>query len=244
MSIKQTLANIAQKLTAVALNVPKVFEAGKLAERAAFWNSFHNDLPENGDYRFAGAGWNINTFKPTQSMKPSSAASMFRRNRFNGDFVALCEQQDVSFDFSECTVMTYAFQEFSSTRLGVIDCRKAGNLAGIFGYLYNCHTIDLVKVSKDNTYGSTSFRAPVLVEIRFEGEIGNDVSFQYCTKLSRASFENIFYTLLIAAAIKVTFSKVAVDKAFETAPGANDGSTSQEWNDLVDTRPNATIVLA
>ena len=44
--------------------------------------------------------------------------------------------------------------------------------------------------------------------------------------------------------LTVTFSKTAVDKAFETAEGANDGSTSPEWLALVATRPNWGIGLA
>lgn len=247
MSIKQILANIARKLTAVALNVPKVYEAGKLAEYDAFWDSFQNDpdhIPENGDYRFSGAGWNNKTFKPTKSMKPTSATSMFRRNRFNGDMVELFEQQDITLDFSECTAMTYVFYECSASRIGVIDGTKSANLTAIFGYMYNCHTIDLVKVQRNNYFNDNSFRCPALIEIRFEGEIGNAVNFQWSVNLSKASQVSIFNALSTALATRATFSKAAVDKAFETAPGANDGSTSQEWKDQVASRPLATIVLA
>ena len=42
----------------------------------------------------------------------------------------------------------------------------------------------------------------------------------------------------------ITFSKTAVNKAFETSAGANDGSTSAEWLALVGTKPNWTISLA
>lgn len=41
----------------------------------------------------------------------------------------------------------------------------------------------------------------------------------------------------------VTFSKQAVDKAFETSEGANNGSKSSAWYSLVDSRPYTTISL-
>jgi hypothetical protein len=41
----------------------------------------------------------------------------------------------------------------------------------------------------------------------------------------------------------VTFSKTAVDKAFETSSGANNGSKSPAWYSLLDSRPYATISL-
>ena len=41
----------------------------------------------------------------------------------------------------------------------------------------------------------------------------------------------------------VTFSQTAVNKAFETNEGANDGSTSTAWRELIATRPNWTFAL-
>lgn len=42
----------------------------------------------------------------------------------------------------------------------------------------------------------------------------------------------------------LSLSKTAVDNAFETSAGAADGSTSQEWLDLIATKTNWTITLA
>ena len=188
-----------EKLTTIAENMPKVFENGKRDGRReaydAFWDSYHNDIPETGDYRFAGAGWNNTTFKPTKSMKPINATGMFRRNRFNGDMVELFKQQGITLDFSECTAMTYVFYECSASRIGVIDGTKSANLTAIFGYMYNCHTIDLVKVQRNNYFNDNSFRCSKLVEIRFEGEIGNAINFQWSTLLSHDSLMSILNAL-------------------------------------------------
>lgn len=189
--------SIADGVTQLKQDFDDVHEAGKQVEYDRFWDSFQNEaIPEIGDYRFAGAGWTNNTFKPTKSMKPTLATAMFRRNRFNGDMVALFEQQGITLDFSECTQMTYAFYECSAERLGVIDCTAATSLTGTFGYMYNCHTIDLIKVHSENTFASAStFRSAMLVEVRFEGVIAqNGVNFQW-SPLSHDSLISLFDVL-------------------------------------------------
>ena len=41
---------------------------------------------------------------------------------------------------------------------------------------------------------------------------------------------------------KITFSPTAINKAFETAEGANDGLTSTEWLGLVAAKPTWTVI--
>jgi hypothetical protein len=66
-----------------------------------------------------------------------------------------------------------------------------------------------------------------------------------CTKLTKASITSAINGLNDSVTGKtVSFRLVAVNKAFETSEGANDGSTSAEWQSLVGTKPNWTISLA
>ena len=220
-------------------------EEGARDEYERFWDSFQNEvLPGNCDFRYAGAGWNKTTLKPNHDIKPKSATSMFRRCLYDGDLVELAEQQRIEIDFSECEAMTYAFYECSVARLGVIDCTAAAALTGTFGYLNGCHTIDLIKVHSENTFSAT-FRCPALVEVRFEGVIGqNGFDIHWSTGLSKASLESIVNAASTSASITITLPRGAVQREFETSAGANDGNTSQEWKDLVATRPTVTFALS
>lgn len=70
----------------------------------------------------------------------------------------------------------------------------------------------------------------------------------WSTKLNKASIESVINALSdTTSGLAITLSKAAVDKAFETSEGANDGSTSAEWDALGGInrpRQNWTISLA
>ena len=76
------------------------------------------------------------------------------------------------------------------------------------------------------------------------GYLTGDLDLQYSTKLSRTSIENLINgSSPITSDKTITLSLTAVNKAFETSEGANDGETSTEWLTLKDTKPNWTFVL-
>lgn len=94
-------------------------------------------------------------------------------------------------------------------------------------------------------YGGTSFATstPVLKEIRFTGVIIQSMELT-STVLSKDSIVSMMICLSAEVIGKtLTLSKEAVDKAFETSPGAADGSDSAEWQNLVASKPNWTISL-
>ena len=223
-------------LDEMAVGVGEVYEAGQKSEYDRLWDEFLK-VTQNGtmDFVFAGNLWNEATFKPKYSMKPYSAVGMFRRNGCNGDLVELLEGLGVTLDFSECVQMSYLFYEANFTRIGVIDFTATDTTSYAFGYMYNCHTIDLVKLKKENTYVTASFRCPALVNIKIDGEIGqNGFNVQWSTRLSKESITSIINALSDTTSGRtVTFSKTAKEAAF----------TSEEWAALIATKSNWTISL-
>ncbi len=87
--------------------------------------------------------------------------------------------------------------------------------------------------------------ANALEDIEFvPNTIKISIDFYWCTKLSKASLTSIINGLSAeTSGLTVTLSKTAVNKAFETSEGANDGSTSAEWLALIATKPNWNISL-
>ena len=243
--------SIAEKLTTVAENVPKVYEQGKADQEQDFWSTYMN--PGNDlSYRFAGFGWYPTIFKPSVDMKPkTSARGMFTAfNYYNKggqtfDLVEHLKELGVTLDFSSCVNMQECFGSAHISRVGVIDIRKSSNKYGIFATDW-LETIDELIVDENYVYNSIFNGAKKLTNLKITGVIGkNGFSVAQSTKLSKASNTSIINALsTTTSGLTVTLSKTAVNKAFETSEGANDGSTSEEWSALEATKTNWTISLA
>lgn len=80
--------------------------------------------------------------------------------------------------------------------------------------------------------------------VRFKGKIQAPISFHRSINLEKGSIVNVVSCLADnISGLSATFNRTSVDTAFETSPGAADGSTSTEWLELVATKPNCTISL-
>lgn len=189
---------------------------GRQAEYDRFWDMYQdNGKRRNYNVGYGGTGWTDETYNPKYDMICNgSAQTMYGNSRITTTKRLI--------DWSAVTNTSYAFS--------------------------NCPLmieIVMLVVSETTPFHSTTFSGLTnLVDMRMGGTVGDGLDISNSTKLNKASHLSIFGCISTTAAITVTVSRTAVNKAFETATGANDGSTSQEWNDLVATRPNATIVLA
>jgi hypothetical protein len=223
-------------------------EEGMIAEQMNFWAAYTNiGKRDVCDYMFAGAGWNNNTFKPKFGLKPTRAQYMFSMTGITGDLVALCKAQGITLDFSNCTLFSNIFTNASGiTRIGVIDARKQIDKAFMFIYMRSLETFDKYIVSETTQFHNNSFEAVTKLEnITFEGVIAkNGLNFQWSPLLTIESLKSIINCLsATTTGLSVTLSLTAVKKAFETSEGANDGNTSEEWLNLIATKPNWTINL-
>lgn len=74
--------------------------------------------------------------------------------------------------------------------------------------------------------------------------VTKDFRIEYCSKLSKATIESVVNGLSSeTSGLTLTLKLQAVNKAFETSEGVNDGSTSLEWLNLTSTKSNWTISL-
>lgn len=231
--------SIADKLTTIAENVPKVYDAGKKAEYDAFWDAHQCDASGTPlkvcRYMFAGNGWHDANFKPKYKMEPTNAEGMFR---YSSCQYGLYDNKD-KFDFSNCTTLSQAFA-YSGTlkKIGTVDTRKTSSASDL-NYLFANSTalewIDklILKVNGTQTFTNTFSNANALVHIDVEGVIGNDVDFKSCP-LDKASFESVVSALSDTVTGKtITFKKTAKEAAF----------TADEWVTLTATKPNWTFNL-
>lgn len=226
--------SIAEKLTTVAENQQRVYdagysagqqasgggydegyEAGQQAEYNRFWDTFQRETTITGLYLFAGAGWNNNTYNPKRKI-------VVRNN---------------------ATYMYYA-SAITNTKVEIDISALSGNLTGLF-YSANIHTVPLLTVSEKTPLSAAFNEATKLANIVIGGIIGQSCNMQACP-LTRDSIESVMSALSDTATGKtVTFKQSAVDKAFETYEGANDGSTneSSDWFTLKGQKTNWTYAL-
>lgn len=232
----------AERLSKIAENEQKVYEAGKKAEYDAFWDTFQ----QNGtriNYVFAfGAGWKAEIFKPKYSIRPINARYLIYNSVQEyidiPDFVAFCQENNIIIDFSNCTNAEFGLYSLRTKHFGVLDFSKCTNLNYLFGAVgmsQSTETIDEFISSSTTGYTKTTFESLAsLKNITFRGTIATSIYFGYSTVLTKASITSIINALSTTTrGLTVTLSKTAKEAAF----------TADEWSALIATKTNWTISL-
>lgn len=224
--------------TALTNKVAGDFNVGYNAAYDEFWDKYQdNGNRTNYNYGFAGQGWNADMFKPKYDIKPTAATRLFADTGIT-DVKGCLESAGVVLDLSQTTSLVY-LSESAATQITRLPELNVTSLTALNNFIYQARalvSIDKVILKDDGsqTFANTSFGyLTSLEEIRFEGVIGKTVTFQW-SPLSKASIESIISCLSnTTSGQTLSLQKAAVNKAFETSPGVNNGSTSAEWNLLV-----------
>jgi hypothetical protein len=189
-------------------------------------------------------------FKPIYDMNTTNVAYMFSYAKIT-DLKGILETQGVTIDFTNALNLYYFAQYSTITRVPKIKIANTENAGRSFFYCEKLVSVDSISINAET--GAPCDCAGIfqmcgaLEEVRFVYPFTpKTLNFQWSPKLSKASHESLINALSAdASGLTVTFSKTAVNKAFETSEGANDGSTSaeSEWFNLIATKPNWTINL-
>lgn len=245
---------IANKLLRMKEDLDNVYEAGKAAGGGGggdYYDEFWDAFQQNGNRQsylngFSGHGWTDETFKPKYSMTPTRAGSMFIYCHIF-DLKGALERQGVTLDTSQATSVSSMFTEcwiqYVPT-ISTVSCTACTNLFSNNSYVKSVECL-VVREEGGQTFNNAFLNCPALEEIRISGKFATNISFAQSTKLSKASIQSIYSALIIAgdaSQYTLTLSLTAVNKAFETSAGANDGSTSTEWQDLTTSTPWRTVL--
>lgn len=235
--------NIAEMVLRGKADIDNVHDAGRARGQGDMWDMVLN-FGKRRSMSYAFANWSGVGFKPTRPIVAKKCDYMF--NYFaNGDENTV-DLREVELDTSLATTFSYMCNFSKISAFGTIDTTSASSVEFIFYNAQHLHTVEkfILKADGSQTAGTgVLHNCNKLVDIEIQGKWGKSVS-ATSTKLSKASFYS-FVNALLETAIgqTLTLSKTAVNKAFETSEGANDGSTSDEWNTLIATKPNWTIAL-
>lgn len=227
--------SIAKKLTTIANNAQKVYNAGKKAEYDAFWDEFQQN-GQRTNYRqgFPGEGWTDTTFKPKYNIVAvGNASNMFWGSKIV-DMVKALKNNNVTIDTSGATDLSYAFS-CNSVYLPEVSAVSATNIGVLFGYNRSLISVKKLILKNDGsqTFSSAFYNCTSLTDIEIEGVIGNNIDFSACP-LSKKSIQYVVSALSATVTGKtVSFKKTAKGVAF----------TANEWTTLTATKPNWTFNL-
>jgi hypothetical protein len=234
----------------------KGYEDGKRAEYDAFWDTVQN-YGNRTDYGKAFLGWNCEYIRPKYKVTPSDRVTSV--NTFYGN-KTLKKIEAEYFDFSQKTrgnSITTGWYWTFSTCAALEEIEDIGMMPdtaydATFAFCYGLKKIAKITTDKDVQFGDTFRGCNALEDITFEGEIGNNINFQWSTKLTKASITSVVNALSNTASGRtLQLSKTAVDNAFptwfdnpETGEQENLGcDINSEWVALVASKSNWIITL-
>lgn len=234
MSIAEKLNTIAENMAKIQNVTKKWFDRGRNYEQQEFWDVFQqNGTRENYENGFAGKGWYKENLTPKYDITPSFASNIFLNCPYEGDLRDL----PVKLDFSKSQSISNMFGYFYGlTGVGVINTTSSPTCTAVFINARALITIEkfILKADGSQTFSNCFTQCYKLQNIVIDGVIGQDISFQHSTELSKDSITSIINALKVDANGKtLTLSKTAKNKAF----------TADEWNTRVATKSNWTISL-
>jgi hypothetical protein len=159
--------SIAEKLTTVAENVPKVYEAGKQAERDSFWSVFQGK-GNGANYRYAFCYGRVNdkTYNPIYDIvctdSDSAGQYMFYQSPITDTKVGI---------YAPETNLAYAFRDSKIKIIRLLNVHETTEFTGTFN---GCSALE---------------------EIVMGGTIGKNISFADCSKLTHDSLMSIINAL-------------------------------------------------
>lgn len=187
--------SIAEKLTTIAENEPKIFDKGKQDEYDRFWDEFQ----QNGNrrtyaYGISGIGWTVETFKPKYDLiATDSATFMFCTSAIRGNLGEILEELGVKLDTTGCTAMSYMFRTAQFTVLPTIDCRACSALTYLFANMPYLTTIEkwILPTTSSQNFASAFLSTDKLTDINeIEGTFIASIDFS-SSPLSVATMKRI-----------------------------------------------------
>jgi hypothetical protein len=193
--------SIADKLTTIAENVPKVYEAGRKSFSDDIWNAMLYNWNGTTYYKFVY--WKADTeeeakqlFRPTKDLVPTRSDLMFAWFYMPLDLKEHLDELGKVLDTSKSQYMAQMFLQSLITRLGKISLLSANSnyVYGLFKYSKELETIECLEFDGTKEYNCNEMflGATSLKNLTIEGEfIGNNFNVSDCTLLTHESLMSI-----------------------------------------------------
>ena len=234
--------SIADKLTTIAANEQKVYDAGKNALLDYFWEIYQ----EGGDkYEYSSnfVSFPMDAFRPKYDIKNRSGTGIisFRRFGYSEKNRAL----NLTERLKECGVQlitegltTYlqAFQDARISHIPTLDFRKANSTSYCFNEGGNVTLIEIEKliVSENTPFSHTFDGCKLLEKITIEGTIGRSIEFPH-SPLTVDSCKSIINALKNYAGTtnELKYKLTLKNTVWEALNSAETPPSGNTWQDYV-----------
>lgn len=247
--------NIAEKLTTIAENEPKIYEAGKKSQYDEFWDNFQ-DYGERFLYKYAfytdngayvetfGSYWNDDTLRPKYDIvTDNSTERMFGGIRATHLKKGFEGNEDLTITLKGTANKNYMFSGAKKlVKIPQLDFSDCQYLTGTFDKCSKLVELSLIVTEKTKfdarySYYNTFCACYSLKHLEVQGIVGSSINLGNSQVLSKDSIINLISILSTTSENQtITFSKYAVKAAF----GSVD---SEEWLNLISTKPNWTFAV-
>lgn len=158
------------------------------------WNENWDTLQQNGNKTyyynaFYSSRWNDASFRPKYDIIPTNSLNIFHNSKIT-DLIGILKRQNVVLDFSKSDRLEYMFQYSTIKAVGVIDtqsCDLSRNT--MFGENYYLETIEKLIFREDGSQGENGtvnlWGASKLKNLSIEGVVGANITFGFCSSLTR-----------------------------------------------------------
>lgn len=200
-----------EKLSAIAENEQKVYDAGKKSQYDKFWDEYQqNGNRKSYNYAFSGAGWNDKTYNPKYPIAPVGDVSfMYAYNKIKkiGDIDMSKATGNLNQTFRQNAELTEIGEIILNNSITALSTTFYSNMELV--------TIKKIKFGTIKTFTNTFTSNPRLKNIILEGTIAGNINFGNSKLLSKESIMSIINALSESTSgLTVTFSTDAVNLAF------------------------------
>ncbi|MBR2476818.1 MAG: hypothetical protein IKB50_01640 [Clostridia bacterium] len=190
--------SIAEKLTAIAENEKKVFDAGCSEGESNMWDKITN-YGNRKFYEYGFKYWGCEEFNPTYQIVPTSRSiCMFE------DSPKLKKVESRYLDLSNVTANNGA-ENTSNNYCTFRRCSALEEIEDVgmppggyyqtFGWCYNLHTVAAMRCKKEGGYTSPFNSCTRLRNLTIEGVIGNNFTVAHSSLLTKDSIISIITAL-------------------------------------------------
>jgi hypothetical protein len=260
--------SIAEKLTTIAENVPKVYEAGhakgidegeavgyengyndgkatgKAEENRAFWDCVTNNNTRttyDGCFRETNFNYITGGFNPPYALKPAYAVQLLANAR------GVTKIKKGQIDTSNNNSSNYMFANCRDLE-EIEEIEIGSSCMYMFAECYKLKTIGKLIIRSGIT-GLSSNAPPfanctALENITIEGVIPYTLKFHSSPLLTAKSVESIVSALSDTSSGQTMAFKTTVKQTYFNAHSTEYADADEAWDALCDTKPNWTISLA
>ena len=189
--------SIADKLTTIAENQQRVYDAGKQAEYDRFWDAFQENGNKTDYYSvFYGYGWTAETFKPKYDLRGTRFQAAFGyASQLAGSLIDMLDSCGVVLDTSKATNVSNMFTTATKlTEIPHIDLSSVDtSLGGLFLTCKVLQRIEKITYTENSAcYNNNAYAGcAALADVEFAGVIAGDMNLSWSPLLSNATVQSL-----------------------------------------------------